>query len=359
MTALRSPRREPWEDRSDPLSMVDVLRRQALRAADEEAFLWLENGEREGGRITFSTLDLRARAIAGCALEHGLQGKAVLLAYPSGLDLVAAVFGCFYAGAIAVVAPLPGAQSLDRLRLLAIDSSAAGVLTVASLVEKILDEAPAGVRVIATDGLDETGDFALPPTPDPHALAMLQYTSGSTASPRGVMLSHANLLANLRAMAQATRIGEGETAVSWLPFHHDMGLFGFVLFPVFAGLTSVLMPPVAFLKRPARWPEAVHRHRGVLSAGPCFAYDLCARRTTDEERAALDLSSWRVAVCGAEMIRPEVLERFAATFAPAGFARSALAPAYGLAEATLLAASVKAEEGFTVQTVDAPTLAGP
>ncbi|MEO8926162.1 MAG: fatty acyl-AMP ligase [Caulobacteraceae bacterium] len=328
-----------------------------MRSPDAEAFLWLENGEREGARITFAGLDRRARAIAALVMDQGLAGKPVLLAYPSGLDLVAALFGCFYAGAVAVVAPPPGAQSLDRPRLLVVESAAAAVLTVASRVEKAREETPAGTRVLATDGLGESGDLAPPPEVDPHSLAMLQYTSGSTAAPRGVMLTHANLLANLRAQARATRIEAGETAVSWLPFHHDMGLFGFGFFPIYAGLRSILMPPVAFLKRPARWLEVISRYGGALSAGPCFAYDLCARRSTAEQRAALDLSSWRVAVCGGEMIRPEVLERFAETFAPARFRRSALAPAYGLAEATLLAASVEAEQGFTVRAVDGPTLA--
>jgi acyl-CoA synthetase (AMP-forming)/AMP-acid ligase II len=357
MTDWRSAEHGQREGQSDPRSMVDMLRRQALRAPDEDAFVWLENGEREGGRLTFAGLDRRAEAIARLALDSGLGGKPVLLAYPSGLDLVAALFGCFYAGAVAVVAPLPGAQSLDRVRALAMDSSAAAILTVTSLAPKVRGEAPTGVQVLATDGLDERIDFSPPISPDPHSLAMLQYTSGSTSTPRGVMLTHANLLANLRAMAQATRVEEGETAVSWLPFHHDMGLFGFAFFPIYARLRCVLMPPVAFLKRPARWLEVLHRYGGVLSAGPCFAFDLCARRTTPEQRAGLDLSAWRVAVCGAEMIRPEVLERFAQTFAPAGFKREALAPAYGLAEATLLAASVKAEQGFGVHAVDGAALA--
>jgi acyl-CoA synthetase (AMP-forming)/AMP-acid ligase II len=334
-----------------------VLSRRAAKSPDATAFVWLDNGERETARLTFAGLDRRARAVARAVLDANLAGKAVLLAYPPGLDLVAALFGCFQARAVAVVTPPPAGPSIDRLELLAFDSAAAAILTATSVAGKVAGAAPAGITVLPTDGLGEAPHFTPPMSPDPHDLAMLQYTSGSTAAPRGVMLTHANLIANLAAQAQATKVREGETAVSWLPFHHDMGLFGFVLFPVFAGLASVLMPPVAFLKRPARWAEAIHRHRGVLSAGPCFAYDLCARRTTDEQRAGLDLASWRVAVCGAEMIRPEVLERFAETFAPAGFARSALAPAYGLAEATLLAASVKAEEGFTVRSVDAPSLA--
>jgi acyl-CoA synthetase (AMP-forming)/AMP-acid ligase II len=358
MTARKSSGHPRPDGQAAPETLVDVLQRQALRAPNEDAFLWLENGEREAGRITFAGLDRRARSIARLVLDHGLGNLPVLLVYPSGLDLLAALFGCFHAGAIAVVAAPPGPQSPDRIRALAIDSSAAGMLTVAALAARVAEEAPAGVRVLTTDGVDEEAGFSPPASPGPQSLAMLQYTSGSTTTPRGVMLTHANLLSNLRAMAQATEVSEGETAVSWLPFHHDMGLFGFGFFPIFSDLRCVLMPPVAFLKRPARWLEAIDRYRGTLSAGPVFAYDLCERRTTPEQRASLDLSCWRIAVCGGEMIRPEVLERFAETFAPAGFRSAALAPAYGLAEATLLAASVKAGGGFEVCSVDGPSLAG-
>lgn len=340
--------------------MADMLRARARRTPDAEAFVWLGNGEREDARTTFGELDRRARAITSLLLKADWTGKPVLLAYASGIDLLAALFGCFNVGSIAVVAPLPGSQTTDRLRLIAADSGAIGLLTVSSLVRKAQEETLAGLRVLATDELGETDKPETEPrsAPDPNDLAMLQYTSGSTASPRGVMLTHANLMANLRAQAQATEIREGETALSWLPFHHDMGLFGFGLFPIYAGLRCVLMPPVAFLKRPIRWLEAISRHRAVLSAGPCFAFDLAARRSTAEQRAALDLSCWRVAVCGGEMVRPATLETFADVFAPAGFRRSALAPAYGLAESTLLAASVRAERGFAIQSVDRLLLLG-
>lgn len=346
----------PWARNGwpEPSSLVDMLRARARHAPHSEAFLWLENGEREGARITFAELDQRARAIAALVAAAGFARKPVLLAYNSGLDLVAALFGCFYAGAVAVVAAPPGSQSSDRLRLLATDSLAAGLLTMAALAPKARLEALPGLPILTTDDLD--GDSPAPASPDPSSLAMLQYTSGSTAAPRGVMLTHANILANLRAQAQGAQLQDGETAVSWLPFSHDMGLFGFGLLPIYIGLRSILMPPVAFLKRPARWVEAISRHRAAVSAGPCFAYDLCARRTTPEQRAALDLSSWRVAVCGGEMIRPGVLEQFAEVFAPVGFRRSALMPAYGLAENTVLAASVKAGQGLAVQAVDGPTL---
>jgi acyl-CoA synthetase (AMP-forming)/AMP-acid ligase II len=328
-----------------------------LRAPDQTAFLWLENGERETATITFGGLDRRARAICRMLADRRLDGKPVLLAYHSGLDLVAAAFGCFYAGAIAVVVPLPTSQSLNRLRSLALDAGAPVVLCPASLAEKVGREAPASVEVITTDGPDATGDDSPPPSPDPQSLAMLQYTSGSTTSPRGVMLTHTNLMNNLHAMALGAEMVEGETAVSWLPFHHDMGLLGFGFFPIYAGLRCVLMPAVAFLKRPARWLEAIDRYGAALSAGPCFAFDLCERRTTADQRGVLDLARWRRAVCGGEVIRPEVLERFAETFAEVGFRRAAFAPAYGLAEATVLAASVRADESLSILSVDGPMLA--
>lgn len=288
--------------------------------------------------------------------DESLGGRPVLLAYPPGLDLVAALFGCFHAGAIAVVTPPPTAATLDRLRLLAAESEAAAILTAPALVDRLRAEALGDARVLAADAAADPGDF-VPVAPDPAALAMLQYTSGSTASPRGVMLTHANLLANLAVLARATGVREGEVGVSWLPYHHDMGLFGCVIFPVHAGFACVHMPPVAFLMRPSRWLDAMSRYRAVLTAGPCFAYELCQRRITPEQRASLDLSSWRVGICGAETVRADVLARFAETFAPVGLARGVLAPAYGLAETTLLAASVKPGEGFATLSVDAPALA--
>ncbi len=336
-------------------SVAEILRWRAERSPNSTAFSWLGTGGSETGSLSYSDLHARACAVAAALAQGHFGAGPVLLAYPPGLELIAALFGCFYAGTAAVVTTPPGSASVERLRQLSIEAAATGLLTTASLAQTLGAQIGQDVVLLATDDLsaDETQPA---PVADAESLALIQFTSGSTASPRGVMLTHGNLIANLLAQAQATRIAEGETAVSWLPFHHDMGLFGFVLFPVFAGFKSVLMPPLAFLKHPLGWLRALSDHRGVLSAAPCFAYELCARRLTFERAAALDLSAWRVAVCGAEVVRAEILERFAEVLRPSGFSPRALAPAYGLAEATLLATSVEAGEGLVSETVDAVLL---
>lgn len=334
-----------------------MLSRRAALSPHAEAFIWLENGEREAGRLTFSHLDRRARAIAGLALARNLAGERVLLAISDGLELLAALFGCFYAGATAVVAPpLSSRSAVERLRSIVADSSAAAVLAPENLVAELGAQLPIHLQVMSIGSVEDEAASAMVSARD-DALAMLQYTSGSTASPRGVMLTHANVLANLRALASASDFCEGETAVSWLPLHHDMGLHGFGLFPVFAGMRAVMMPPTAFLKHPARWLQAIDRYHAVLSAAPCFAFDLCRRRVPREARSTLDLSSWRVAVCGGETVRPDVLRGFSEAFAPSGYRHKAFTPAYGLAEATVLATSPRAGTGFATQCVDARSLA--
>ena len=188
-------------------------------------------------------------------------------------------------------------------------------------------------RWIATDTLE--GSAAEMPEPDPESVAFLQYTSGSTATPKGVMVTHANLLHNERMIGAAFRQDAHSVVVGWLPLYHDMGLIGNVLQPLHAGGSCVLMAPVAFLQKPLRWLQAIDRYRGTTSGGPNFAYELCLRRIGDLEKAGLDLSSWRLAYNGAEPVRAETLSRFAEAFAPCGFRREAFYPCYGLAEATL------------------------
>ncbi|HEY9422517.1 MAG TPA: AMP-binding protein, partial [Thermoanaerobaculia bacterium] len=191
------------------------------------------------------------------------------------------------------------------------------------------------VRWLPTDLLAGVAPVAPLPEPDPQALAFLQYTSGSTADPKGVMVTHANLLHNERMIGAAFGMDEESVVVGWLPLYHDMGLIGNVLQPLHAGARCVLMSPVSFLQRPMRWLEAISRYRATTSGGPNFAYELCLRKADPEALAGLDLASWRVAFNGAEPVRPSTLERFAETFAPCGFRPEAFYPCYGLAEATL------------------------
>ena len=265
----------------------------------------------------------------------------MLLLFPPGLGFIEAFFGCLYAGAIAVPAyPPRTARGLPRLRAILEDARPHVVLTTGELLDRaraLLGGAAetASLAWLAVDGLESREKDWRPPRVDGDTLAFLQYTSGSTSTPKGVMVSHANLLHNEEMIRRAFAQSRKSVIVGWLPLYHDMGLIGNVLQPLYLGARCVLMSPVAFLQQPLRWLAAISRYGGTTSGGPNFAYELCARRITDEQKAGLDLSAWRVAFNGAEPVRAETMERFAAAFASCGFRREAFYPCYGLAEATL------------------------
>ncbi|HSU83775.1 MAG TPA: AMP-binding protein, partial [Thermoanaerobaculia bacterium] len=326
------------------VTIAGLLRARAAERPQQVAFTFLADGESEGGSLTYGELDRRAAGVAAALAASVPPGERALLLYPPGLDFIVAFFGCLYAGVVAVPAypPRPNDRSQSRLRAIAHDATPRAALTTAAILagtvepRGLLAVAPelGGLRWIATDSL--SGDGAAPaPEPAPESIAFLQYTSGSTATPKGVMVTHANLLHNERMIGAAFDMDESSVVVGWLPLYHDMGLIGNVLQPLHAGGRCVLMSPVAFLQRPLRWLEAVSRYRGTVSGGPNFAYELCLRKATPEALAGLDLSSWKVAFNGAEPVRASTLERFAETLAPYGFRREALYPCYGLAEATL------------------------
>ncbi len=299
----------------------------------------------------------------------GLVGQRVVLAYPQGLDFISGFFGCLYAGSVAVPTYLPNRRTLDRFETIVADAAAGLILSKAAaaaqhqaIVAQTMGTMGVAPRVpwLATDelpgGLAEQWEAS---TVSPESLAMLQYTSGSTGEPKGVMLSHANLMHNTRAIRDAFGLGQSEhreTGVFWLPMYHDMGLVGGVLVPMLAGASSVLMPPAAFLQNPFAWLAAVSKHRATISGAPNFAYDLCVRKTTDQQRAKLDLSRLSLAFVGAEPIQPETLERFAAAFAPCGFKASAFYPCYGMAEATLMISGGVRGGGSNVREFDETAL---
>ncbi|MBV8821088.1 MAG: fatty acyl-AMP ligase, partial [Acidobacteriaceae bacterium] len=326
-----------------PTNWVELLRRRASLAPDDRAFTFLLDGEDEKGSLTYGTLDQQARSIAAHLQELQGAGERALLVYPPGLDYLAGFFGCLYAGVTAV--PLyPPFQNrhLTRFEAIAQDAQATLALTTSALLGKMerlsaQSLALAGLRWIATDTL-ETGFASLwrEPSLSSDSLAFLQYTSGSTGLPRGVMLSHGNLLHNVRAFCGRFGLTSRGRAVAWQPLFHDMGLIGMVLNPLYAGFPMVLMSPMAFLQHPVRWLRAISRYRISFSGAPTFAYDLCVRKIAPEERQDLDLSSWQVAVVGAEPVHLETLERFSQAFASCGFRREAFYPCYGLAEATLI-----------------------
>ena len=324
-------------------NLIDLLRARTAEHGPRVAFRYLADGETEDSRLTYDELESRARAIAAVLAPQAAAGDRALLFYSAGLDFIAAFWGCLYAGVVAVpVFPARLHRQIPRLLAIAADSEAKFVLTTAKIhrqAQDLFKRAPELKKLqwLATDDLP-----AAPPDGwrDPGAsletLAFLQYTSGSTATPRGVMVTHGNLLHNLACLREVFQFSPESIGVSWLPHYHDMGLIGGLLQPVYAGGEMIVMPPSAFLQRPVRWLAAVTRYRATTMVGPNFAYELCEQKISAEQRAPLDLASVKVALCGAEPVRPDTLAQFAKAFAPNGFRQEAFRPAYGLAEATLI-----------------------
>ena len=331
----------------------DLLGRRAARQPDRVGYVFLGEDVSDASQetaITYAALDARARAVAAGLRRQGVGvGDRALLLYAPGAEFLTAFFGCLYAGVVAVPTFPPDPFRLERTlpRLLAttVDADPVAALTTSDLLPLagMLSEHASRfgeLRWIATDAADiavadAADDFAAPSlTGD--SVALLQYTSGSTGTPKGVVLTHANLLHNVRQIQDFFAVTPDSRGLSWLPPYHDMGLIGGLLEPLFVGMPIWLMAPFDFLKRPVSWLQALTRIGATASGGPNFAYDLCARKTTPEQLAALDLSSWSVAFNGAEPIRRATLERFAERFGPAGFRASAFLPCYGLAEATLI-----------------------
>ncbi|MGV0838479.1 beta-ketoacyl synthase N-terminal-like domain-containing protein [Mycolicibacterium thermoresistibile] len=318
-----------------------MLRQRSERYGDKLAFDYC-TGEREHSRLTYQDLDIRARAIAATLQRQGAAGERVLVLCPSGLDFIAAMFGCFYVGAVAVpVHPPVHNRLISRVASIVADVRASIVLTTSTTqidLRDVLDGLHDGdaLRWLAVDTVDpDVAAGWVAPDVDSGAVAFVQYTSGSTSTPKGVVLTHRNLLANLESIVRDAGLDDEARVVSWLPLHHDMGLIGGVFGVVRFGGTGFLMPPSVFIQRPMGWLEAISRHGANLSVAPNFGYELCVERSTPEERAALDLSTWVRAYCGAEPVRPRTMQRFADAFAPAGFRPEYIHPVYGLAEATL------------------------
>lgn len=322
-------------------TVTELLRRRAEWQPDQTAFTFLLDGDTRTS-LTYADLDRRARAIAAALQPRLHAADRALVAYESSLEFIATFFGCLYAGVIAVPVAPPGRRGANRFRAIAEACGAAVSLS--------HDERRRRARFASIDSrgalpnLDIAAcDVSLaaewrPPAATRDATAFLQFTSGSTAQPRGVVLTHNNLLHNQVAIRDEFRTTSESSVFGWLPLHHDMGLIGTVLHPIFMGIPCVLMSPAHFIERPIRWLRALSHYRSTISGGPNFAYDLCIRRTSVEERASLDLSAWKVAFNGAEPVRPQTLRSFASTFSAAGFSPEAFHPCYGLAEATLFVA---------------------
>ncbi|HET8643613.1 MAG TPA: amino acid adenylation domain-containing protein [Pseudonocardiaceae bacterium] len=328
-------------------TIVALLQQRARQQPAGRAFVFVDDPsgdhpDREHA-VSYAELDAAARRVAAAVSARAAPGQPVLLLYPPGRGYVEGFLGCLYAGVIAVPAYPPDparlARTLPRLRGLIADCGAGLALGESWLIDAARQAAQApelaALDWIATDRL--AGDSSwTPPRLDAGSPALLQYTSGSTGAPKGVLLNHANLMHNVELVRLGFGTSPGEVGLSWLPPYHDMGLIGGILQPIYAGMPTVLMSPLAFLQRPLGWLEAISRLGVTMSGGPNFAFDLCVRKSTEQQRAALDLSRWKLAFCGAEPVRAATLERFAEAFAGSGFRREAFYPCYGLAEATLI-----------------------
>jgi acyl-CoA synthetase (AMP-forming)/AMP-acid ligase II len=366
MTALdatdheRGPQPRSKSHADSGLTIAHRLEHRALVDPDCRAFSFLEDGPDASGVDTRTWAELAAGARAVAAVLSELprtrkQPRALLL-LPNDATFLDALFGCFYAGVCAVPAhvPIPSRleQTLPRLLAIVADARPDVVLTTRQILPaRELVPALAEIPCIAVDDIDLADAPAPESTVTLEDLAILQYSSGSSGTPRGVMVSHANLMANEAMIEDAFGHTSSTVALGWLPFQHDMGLIGYVIQPVYVGFECVLMSPLQFLKHPLRWLHEIAHHRATRSGGPNFAYDMCVaavERHGDESLAGLDLSSWDLAFVGAEPVRAATLDRFAATFAKVGFRREAFYPCYGLAEATLIVSGGRRDEPPTV-----------
>ncbi len=334
-----------------PTSLVDILQWRSANQPERLAFRFLKDGEGEEQLLSYRELDERARSIAALLQASVRKRDRALLLFPAGLDFISAYFGCLYAGVVAIPIPPPHPARLEKtlqatLNIIT-DAEPAVALLDATLFKAIkasdaVMEKFEGVRLLVTDHdrIRTWGTRWTMPQLLADDLAFLQYTSGSTTAPKGVMVSHGNLMHNLALIEKTFGVTDESSSVIWLPPYHDMGLIGGILQPVFTGFSATLMPHLMFLQRPIRWLRAISDYKATVSGAPNFAYDLCVRKVKPEERSQLDLSHWHIAFDGAEKIYHQTLDQFADHFQSSGFQKTAFAPCYGLAEGTLMVTGV-------------------
>jgi acyl-CoA synthetase (AMP-forming)/AMP-acid ligase II len=320
------------------MSLPALLALRSVNEPDAPAFVYLRNGEDAADGVTYAQLHRDVLARAAALADRRMTGHAAVLMYPTGLEFVRSWLGCAAAGVRGAPVQVPTRrQALRRVRAVADDAGTSVVLTTRAVLDRIAEDFPdapelAGLDLVASDELPAGGSVPLPRLA-PHDVALLQYTSGSTGDPKGVMVTHQNFWSTALATSTLCGCEPGDSVVSWLPLFHDMGLMFGVVLPLWRGMTSYLMEPAAFIRRPARWLEALSRFGAALTAAPNFAYDLCVREAPPA--SGTDLSALRCAVNGAEPVRPATVRDFTRTFAPYGLGARVLAPGYGLAEHTL------------------------
>jgi acyl-CoA synthetase (AMP-forming)/AMP-acid ligase II len=342
-------------------SLADLLYYRAAAQPRDRAYLVLSDRGREEAAINFAELEQRAAALAHRIAARASPGERALLLCPTGIEFMVGFFGCLLAGVIAVPMMLPRRQSTrDSSASIVTDCAPRLAIAPTSLIGGQRGDLVGHFAAARLDWLAvDTAAEPAAPAPVRSALpelrgddiAFLQYTSGSTSAPKGVMVSHRNLLANLEMIRIACSNTRASTYVSWVPLYHDMGLILNALQALYVGALCVLLAPVSFLQRPYLWLRAIHDYRAEIAGGPNFAYDLCADRDRSELLAGLDLSCWKLAFVGAEPVRAETIRRFTAAYQPFGFAPSTFWPGYGMAEATLLISGGRRGAGPIVRRV--------
>ena len=346
-------------------NLPDLFEHRCRHQPEALAYALLRDNLEIERQLTYAQLEQVVRSLAGHLARTFPTGTRALVLYPQGLDAACAFWACAGAGLVPVPAPAPDPirlkYGLPRLRSIIEDAHASLILTTSRIAalssELALTNETGPITWVATDQPYDSLDSIEWPQPHDSALAYLQYTSGSTATPRGVMISQRNVLAHCKALSRSGGVSDSSRSLCWLPYFHDYGLLHGILAPFYAGIPAYLMSPVTFLRRPLRWLDAVSRFAITHSGGPNFSYEACLRAERQQPGWQADLSRWMVASCGAEPIHPETVEQFINTFGPRGFRRTTFAPAYGLAEATLLVTVKRAEAEPSVLRVAAEALA--
>lgn len=332
-----------FEEDTFRVTLPEILQNRAQIKPDQVAYIFLRDGEDDEETITYSRLHDAAVAIAQSLLEKAKPGDRALMLYPSGLEFVKALYACFYAGIIAVPAYPPRKnRSLDRILTLVKDSGS-NIILATDDIRQASERAFSDVTElqnlpwISTNQINiSSSPLLLFPSSQPSNLALLQYTSGSTGQPKGVMVTHQNIIRNAEYIRQSFSLTSKSVSVTWLPSFHDMGLIDGVLVPVYTGIIGVIIPPVSFLQKPVRWLKAISKYKGTHTGGPNFAFDHCVDGISEEEKKDLDLSSLDTLYCGAEPIRKSTFEKFESAFKNSGFKKEMFYPCYGMAETTLI-----------------------
>ena len=341
-------------------SLVALLAERARSQGNERAYAFLGDRGTEEAALTYGELHHAAQALAARLAALAQRGDRAVLVFPPGLEFMVAFFGCLIAGIIAVPMMMPRRNSA-RDSSAAILANCEPVIALTTSAFALRGDLKArfereGLQWLAVD-LDADGPHdAGAPLPDSDAIAFLQYTSGSTSDPKGVAVSHSNLLANLEMIRLSLGNTSRSTYVNWVPLYHDMGLILNALQAFYVGAPCVLLAPNGFMQRPLNWLRAIHTYQAEVACSPNFGYDLCVRRHRPEQMEGIDLSNWKIALNGAEPVRAETITKFIETFAPHGFRANAAFPAYGMAEATLLISGGRRGAGHITRTVSQAAL---